>query len=285
LARDLGRVRPLRRDTVLVVGGEEAAVAAAIGDGAYLAWISRANGRVHRIASVCSGAFLLAAAGILDGRRATTHWSACDQLARFRPQVTVDRNAVFVREGSVWTSAGVTTGIDMALAMVEDDQGRAVADAVAGRLVLYLRRPGFQSQFSDTLIAQSDGSDPLGGIVAWARAHLRVADIELLARQAGLSLRTLHRRCQTNLGTTPAKLLDKLRVEHARTLLATAELPTKALAASCGFTSVARMKRAFARELGMTPRDYKMLHATRPHDKRVVALHPTGAPRRASPTA
>ena len=258
--RDLRRVRPGRGDTVIVAGGEQPHVAAAARDTACLRWLRRANGKVRRMASVCSGAFVLAAAGILDGLRATTHWSACDQLALFRPQVTVDRDAVFVREGSVWTSAGVTTGIDMALAMVEDDRGRAVADAVAGRLVLYLRRPGFQSQFSDALVAQSARSAPLGSVVAWARAHLRDADLERLARQAGLSQRTFHRRCLAHLGTTPAKLLDKLRVEHARTLLATTQLPLKTLATSCGFGSAARMKRAFARELGMAPRDYKMLH-------------------------
>ncbi|HWZ93398.1 MAG TPA: DJ-1/PfpI family protein [Polyangiaceae bacterium] len=259
--RDLRRVRPESRDTVIVVGGEEAYVASAARDETLLRWVRRANGKVQRMASVCAGAFVLAAAGILDGLRATTHWSACDRLAQFRPQITVDRNAVFVREGSLWTSAGVTTGIDMALAMVEEDHGRAVADAVAGRLVLFVRRPGFQSQFSDALVAQSAGSDPLGSVVAWARAHLRDADIERLARQAGLSVRTFHRRCLAHLGTTPAKLLDKLRVEHARTLLATTEMPTKALVATCGFGSAAQMKRAFARELGMAPRDYKLLHA------------------------
>jgi transcriptional regulator GlxA family with amidase domain len=177
--------------------------------------------------------------------------------------VTVDRNAIFVREGSIWTSAGVTTGIDMALAMVEDDHGRAVANAVAGRLVLYVRRPGFQSQFSDALVAQSIGSDPLGEVIAWARGHLREADVERLARRAGLSLRTLHRRCQEHAGTTPAKLLDKLRVEYARMLLSTTSMPAKALAVASGFGSPARMKRAFQRELGIGPRDYKMLNASR----------------------
>lgn len=257
----LRRMRPGRGDTVIVAGGEEAPVNAALADQVCLDWIRRAHGRVRRLASVCSGAFVLAAAGVLDGRRAATHWSECDRLARYRPQVTVDRNAVFIQEGSIWTSAGVTTGIDMALAMVEEDHGTAVADAVAGRLVLYLRRPGFQSQFSDALVAQSTGSEPLGPLVAWARAHLEDADLESLARRGGISLRTLHRRCLTELGTTPAKLLDKVRVEHARTLLSTTSMATKELAVSCGFGTVARMKRAFRREMGMAPREYKMLHA------------------------
>jgi transcriptional regulator GlxA family with amidase domain len=263
-ARDLRRVRPRDIDTVVVSGGEDDAVAAAVGDAACLRWIRRASAVVRRMSSVCSGAFVLAAAGLLDGKRATTHWSACDRLAAFRPSVTVDRNAIFVREGRVWTSAGVTTGIDMALAMVEDDHGRAAADGVAGRLVLYVRRAGFQSQFSDALVAQTSAADPLGGAITWARAHLGEADVDRLARRTGLSLRTLHRRCLEHMGTTPARLLDKLRVEHARTLLSSTPMSTKALAVACGFGNPARMKRAFERELGMGPRQYALLHPLAP---------------------
>jgi transcriptional regulator GlxA family with amidase domain len=202
---------------------------------------------------------VLAGAGVLDGRRAATHWSACDRLAAMHPKVTVDRNAIFVDEGNVWTSAGVTTGIDMALAMVERDHGRMLADAVAARLVLYVRRQGFQSQFSDALVAQASASNPLGPAIAWARAHLAKADVEGLARHAGLSTRTFHRRCADHLSTTPAKLLEKLRVEHARTLLATSAAPVKSLAVDCGFATPARMKRAFQRELGIGPREYRLL--------------------------
>ena len=262
--RDLLRVRPRDVDTVVISGGEEDAVASAAGDAACLRWIRRASGVVRRMSSVCSGAFVLAATGLLDGLRATTHWSACDRLAEFRPSVTVDRNAIFVREGRLWTSAGVTTGIDMSLAMVEEDHGRAVADGVAGRLVLYVRRPGFQSQFSDALVAQTSGSDPLGSAIAWARGHLADADIDCVARRAGLSPRTLHRRCLEHLGTTPAKLLDKLRVEHARTLLSSTTMSAKALAVACGFGNPVRMKRAFQRELGMGPREYAVLHPLAP---------------------
>jgi transcriptional regulator GlxA family with amidase domain len=258
--RDLLRLRPRSIDTVVVSGGEDGAVAAAVRDAACVRWIRRASAVVRRTSSVCSGAFLLAAAGLLDGKRATTHWSVCDGLAAFRPEVTVDRNAIFVREGPVWTSAGVTTGIDMALAMVDEDLGRAAADGVAGRLVLYVRRPGFQSQFSDALVAQTTGSDPLGGAIAWARGHLGNVDIDRVARHAGVSSRTLHRRCLEQLGTTPAKLLDKLRVEHARTLLSSTSMSAKSLAHACGFGNPVRMKRAFQRELGMGPREYAMLH-------------------------
>src|SRR5262249_34108645 len=157
-----------------------------------------------------------------------------DILARAFPAVSVDGNAIFVRDGSVWTSAGVTTGIDMALAIVEEDLGRAVADAVAARLVLYVRRPGVQSQFSEALVAQRAGSDPLGPAIAWARANLARADVEGLARRAGMSVRTFHRRCRDLLATTPARLIDKLRVEHARTLLQSSALPAKSLAGQCG---------------------------------------------------
>lgn len=157
-----------------------------------------------------------------------------------------------------------TTGIDMALAIVEEDLGRAVADEIAARLVLYTRRPGFQSQWSAALVAQTTGADPLGPAIAWACAHLATADVDTLARRAGLSVRTLHRRCLERLATTPAKLIDKLRVEHARALLTTSGLPAKMLAAACGFGSPTRMKRAFERQLGIGPREYRVLHGARP---------------------
>ena len=188
---ELARIRPGRRDIVVVAGGEDAAIRRAAGDVVLRRWLRRAARVVGRMTSVCSGAFVLAAAGLLDGRRATTHWAACDELARRFPAVTVEPNAIFVRDGAVWTSAGVTTGIDMALAIVEDDLGRALADAVAGRLVLYMRRPGYQSQFSAALVAQTRAADPLAPAIAWTREHLATADVEELARRAGLSVRTL----------------------------------------------------------------------------------------------
>lgn len=255
---ELRTLRPCAGDTVLVAGGEEPAIRAAIADPVLGAWLARAAARVRRFGSVCSGAFVLAAAGLLDGHRATTHWSSCDLLARRFPQVAVDRDAIFVTEGRLWTSAGVTTGIDMALAMVELDLGTAVADAVAANLVLYLRRPGYQSQFSDALVAQVAAGDPLGPAIAWARANLATADVSSLAARAGLAVRTLHRRCHALLGMTPAKLLDRLRVEHARALISR-RAPSASLAAHSGFGNTTRMTRAFRRELGMSPRDYRML--------------------------
>jgi len=262
--RPLERVPPRGGDTVLAVGGSDGAMRRAVVDAALLAWIARAARVVRRIGSVCTGAFVLAAAGVLDGRRAATHWSSCDLLAAFRPSVTVDADAIFVKDGRVWTSAGVTTGIDMALAMVEEDHGRRVADAVAARLVLYARRPGFQSQFSEVLVAQTSSSDPLGPTVQWARANLRRSiDVEGLAKRAAMSVRTLHRRCAEEFGTTPAKLIERLRVEHARTLVATTTLATKAIAAQCGFGSAPRLTRAFERTLGVAPGAYRLMTAPR----------------------
>lgn len=259
--KDVGAMRLQADDTLIVAGADDAWIRRAVADDALVRWLKRAARSVGRLASVCSGAFLLAAAGLLDGKRAATHWRGCQQLATMFPNVQVDRNAIFVRDGNTWTSAGVTTGIDMALAMVELDIDRAAADTIAAMLVLYLRRPGYQSQFSQALTAQTEGSDPLGAALAWARGNLAKADIEALAQRAGLSVRTLHRRCLQHLGTTPAKLMDRLRVEHARTLLTTSSLPTKTLADQCGFGNTTRMHRAFIRELGMGPRDYRVLHA------------------------
>lgn len=260
--RDLLRVRPRRSDVVVVVGGEAAAIRAAVSSQALVRWIARAASIVRRMASVCSGAFVLARAGVLDGKRAATHWSACAELAAFRPAVHVDANAIFVQDGRTWTSAGVTTGIDMALAMVEEDHGRRIADAIAARLVLHARRPGFQSQFSEALVAQTSASDPLGPAVAWLRANLRgPLDTARLARKAGMSVRTLHRRCVEELGSTPAKLIERLRVEQARTLLITTSLGTKTIAVRSGFGSAPRMARAFERTLGVGPREYRLMAA------------------------
>ncbi len=260
--RPVAALRPRADDTVLVVGGEDRALERAASSDALLGWLLRAARIVRRIGSVCDGAFILARAGILDGRRAATHWSSCDRLARMYRQVEVDREAIFVRDGRVWTSAGVTTGIDMALAMVEEDHGRRVADAVAAHLVIYARRPGFQSQFSEVLVAQSSASDPLGPLVAWLRANLRASlDVTRLARRAGMSVRSLHRRCRESMSTTPAKLVEKLRIEQARTLLATTDLGTKTIAARTGFGTARRMAPVFERVLGVSPRTYRTMFA------------------------
>jgi transcriptional regulator GlxA family with amidase domain len=260
VTRELASLRPQPSDTVLVAGGADAGIAAMIAAPALTAWLGRAARVVRRIGSVCDGAFIVAHAGLLDGRIVATHWLSCDRMTRRYPRVRVDREAIFVHDGRVWTSAGVSTGIDMTLAMVEEDHGRQLADSVAAHLVLYVRRPGFQSQFSEALVAQTSSSDPLGPVVMWVRANLRAPiDVAKLARCAGMSVRSLHRHCLEVIDTTPAKLVEKLRVEHARTLLTTTELGTKTIAARCGFGSAARMARAFDRTLGVAPTAYRMM--------------------------
>jgi transcriptional regulator GlxA family with amidase domain len=267
LVSDLRTLRPRRTDTIVVAGGGADAVRAAMADAALLAWLGRASRIARRVTSVCSGSFILAAAGLLDGKRATTHWQGCDALAQMFPGVIVEPKAIFVTDGSVWTSAGVSTGIDMSLAIIEQDLGRAAADAVAAMLVLYLRRPGFQTQFSWPLTAQAARSNPLGPALAWVRANLATADVESLARSLAVSVRTLHRKCLEH-DTTPAKLIERVRVEHARTLLATTTLSVKELAVQSGFRTPIQMTRAFEREIGMNPRAYRLLHG-----RDVSALH------------
>jgi len=264
-AHALERIVPQREDTVLVVGGDRQAIAAATASEPLTRWLQRAARRVRRLGSVCSGAFILANAGLLDGRRVATHWMACRELARYRPRVTVDADAIFVQDGNVWTSAGVTTGIDMALALVEQDCGRSVADSAAARLVVYARRPGFQAQFSETLIAQQEASETLarGLELIRSRPAAKLSVLEL-AHAVGMSLRSLHRRCSQEFGTTPAKLIERLRTENARLLLTTTALEAKRVAARSGFENPARMARAFQRTLGMSPRAYRALFAERP---------------------
>ena len=259
-AADLTAIRPQANDIVIVAGGADEATDAAARNRALLGWLARASRTVSRLGSVCDGAFILASAGILDGKRAATHWYSCERLARLHPKVNVDREAIFVRDGRIWTAAGVSTGIDMALAMVEEDHGRKLADSVAAHLVLFARRPGFQSQFSEELVAQTLASDPLGPVIAWMRANLRAPlDVATLAHRAGMSMRTLHRSCLQALDLTPAKLVEKLRVEHARSLLTTTRLGTKVVAARSGFGSTPRMTRAFQRALGVTPGAYRLM--------------------------
>lgn len=252
-------LRPQAGDTVLVAGADLEALRSATSDRMLLQWLRRAARVVRRIGSVCSGAFVLGEAGLLDGKRCATHWAGCAALAARYPRAQVLHDAIYVVDGTLWTSAGVTTGIDMALAMVEEDLGARVANDIAAAAVLYARRPGFQSQFSPALVAQLEGSDPLGACIAWARRHLPELNVVTLSRRAGLTVRTLHRRTLSLLGVTPAKLIERIRVEHARTLLSSTELPQKLVASQAGFSGTAQMQRALARHLGMDGRAVRLL--------------------------
>jgi transcriptional regulator GlxA family with amidase domain len=251
----LGEVRG-RLDTLIVVGG--AGTPDAMQDPLLLAWLRAASRRTRRLASVCSGAFVLAAAGLLDGRRAATHWAWCDALARLYPSVTVDPDPIFVRDGDVWTSAGVTAGMDLALALVEEDLGAAVATRVARQLVLFLRRPGSQSQFSAQLAAQAADRQPLRELQGWIADHL-TADLAVpaLARRVAMSPRNFARVFARELGITPARFVERVRVEAARRRLEESADGVEAVAAGCGFGSVLGMRRAFRRTLRVAPAAYR----------------------------
>lgn len=257
------RVADLRGaiDTLLVVGGNRPHAPGDL-DPALLAWLRRARPRVRRMGAVCTGAFVLAAAGLLRGRRATTHWMWCDALAAAEPTARVERDPIWVRDaaahGVVYTSAGVTAGIDLALALAEEDVGAAVALAAARALVLFLRRPGGQAQFSTALAAQTGETRPLRELQAWVQEHLaEPLTGPVLARRAGLSERHFARVFARETGCTPARYVARARVEAARRLLERTDRGTADVAGACGFGSAEVMRRAFLRETGVTPQRYR----------------------------
>ena len=242
-------------DTLVIAGGE--GVAAAAADTALIDWVRERAKQSRRIASVCTGAFLLAASGMLDGRRAVTHWAFCAELARRFPAIRVEPDRIFIQDGQVWTSAGVTSGIDLALALVEEDLGRAAALAVARYLVVFLKRPGGQAQFSEFLSLQTT-DERFGALHDWISNHLG-GDLSLpvLARQAGMSERSFSRHYAEATGQTPARAIERLRVQGARHLLSETRLPVKRISQRCGFGSEETMRRSFLRLLDTTPQDYR----------------------------
>lgn len=252
-----------RIDTLLFAGGP--GVHAAAKDAALLRWLRRAGRRVRRVGSVCTGAFVLAAAGLLDGRRATTHWAFCDRLAREFPAVTVDPDPIFVRDGDVSTSAGVTAGMDLALALVEDDYGRDVATRVARHLVMFIRRPGGQSQFSELLEAQAGDRGPLRDLLGWVAEHPdEDLSVEALAARAHMSSRNFARVFARRVGRTPARFVERVRVDAARRRLEESDAGLEEVAAGCGFGSADAMRRVFLRVVRVTPGDYRKRFRTKP---------------------
>ena len=243
-------------DTLLVAGG--LGVHAAAEDTRLVSWVRAAAARSQRVSSVCTGAFLLAAAGLLDGRRATTHWASCGELARRHPEVEVESDPIFVRDGDVITSAGVTAGMDLALALVEQDLGRDVALETARWLVLFLKRPGGQAQFSAQLAAQMADREPLRDLQEWLPDNLD-ADLSVpaLARRACMSERNFARAFRQETGMTPAAYVELARVENARIALDSGDLAVEAVARRAGFGTVETMRRAFRRRVGVSPADYR----------------------------
>ncbi len=243
-------------DTLLVAGGQ--GTRAAMRDARLVSWIRRTAPRARRVASVCSGAFLLGEAGLLDGRRATTHWAVCEALQRRYPTARVEADPIFVRDGKVSTSAGVTAGMDLALELVEEDGGRDLALAVARWLVMFLRRPGGQSQFSVQLRAQAAERRGLRDLQAWIADHLGDdLSVPALARRARMSPRNFARAFRREVGATPAAYVEAQRVEAARRLLETADLSVAEVAAACGFGRVETMHRAFRRGVRVSPGQYR----------------------------
>jgi transcriptional regulator GlxA family with amidase domain len=253
LASVFGRI-----DTLLIPGGLEAMWSGAMRSDALLREVHRIAGRARRVASICSGAFVLAAAGLLDGRTATSHWACCEELERDFPQIRIEPDRIFVRDGNVFTSAGVTAGMDLALALVEADHGVEVARTVARLLVIFVQRPGGQSQFSERLahpIAQDSALRAVcDEIVADpSRDH----SVPGMAERAGLSERHLARLFIAQTGATPARFVERVRVEAARDLLEAGLTPVATIAEQIGFGSAETMRRAFLRVLGVGPADYR----------------------------
>ena len=242
-------------DTLIIAGGW--GIYPAAEDSQLVGWVREHGTHCRRVASVCTGAFLLAASGWLDGRRVVTHWTRCEQLAAQHPNLRVEANPIFINDGPVWTSAGVTAGIDLALAMVEEDLGRDIALDVARHLVVFLKRPGGQSQFSVTLSLQQQGNR-FDELHAWIAENLTCdLGVPTLAEQAGMSERSFIRHYRADTGQTPARAIELIRVETARRLLSDTGLPIKRIAANCGFGSEETLRRSFLRAIGVTPQAYR----------------------------
>ena len=250
-------------DTLIVAGG--LGTRADARDPRLIPWIRRTAGRARRVASVCSGAFLLAEAGLLDGRRAATHWAVCETLQRRFPAVRVERDPIFVREGRLFTSAGITAGMDLALELVEEDFGRELALTVARWLVMFLRRPGGQSQFSVQLSAQLAERNGLREVQGWIADHPAAdCSVPALARRARMSPRNFARVFRREIGVTPAAYVESQRVEAARRLLESTPRSVAQVAEACGFARVETMHRAFRRVLRVAPGQYRHHFRTAP---------------------
>jgi transcriptional regulator GlxA family with amidase domain len=253
-------IAPASIDTLLIVGGDDDAIRRLAGNRPVQQWATAASANAQRIGSICTGTFALAQFGLIAGKRVATHWSGCAELAGLHPEIQVDANALFVQDGKVWTSAGVTTGIDMCLELVSNDLGSAVANAIAKRLVLYARRPGYQSQFSPLLSAQTKADAPYAKLIQWMSEHLAESlDVPRLAARVAMSERSFHRKFTAASGETPAHFVETLRLDHARSLLA-ARIALKEIAAKTGYANAAQLSKAFERRFGLSPLLFREMH-------------------------
>ena len=255
--RSLANVRVRESDIVLVHGGP--GVFEAVDDEVLTSWLRDRASRARVLGSTCTGAFILAAAGILDGRRAVTHWDDCRELQRRHPEIKVEEDPIFIEDDGVWTSAGVTAGIDLSLALVERDLGRGAALDLARRLIVHSKRPGGQSQFSARLQQQVEDEDAtFEELHDWVAEHLEEdLRVECLAERVGMSPRTFHRTYTREVGVTPARMVARARVEGARRLLEETDQGVASVAHRCGFTSEEHMRRTFQRELAVSPTAYR----------------------------
>ena len=245
-----------RVDTLLVAGAPHADTLPI--SQADLSWLRHAATRARRYGSVCTGAFVLAATGLLTGKRITTHWAAADMIRQVYPGVTVDEDALYVRDGKLRTAAGVTAGLDLALSLVEEDLGRDIAMRVAGQLVMFFKRPGGQMQFSRKGATHPAGRSVLQEVQRWVIAHPELDhNVGNLAEHAGLSARHFARLFHTEVGTTPGAWVESARISAARTMLESEHSAPKQVAAKCGFGNVDTFRRAFAKHVGVTPAEYR----------------------------
>lgn len=256
VTRALDDIDPATIGTLIIAGGS--AAGRPIVPAGLSQWVAALGARLCRICSICAGAFILAEAGLLRGRRATTHWHWAPLLQTEHPDVRVDPDSIYVTDGNVWTSAGVTAGIDMTLALIEQDHGHRVAVETARKLVVFMKRPGGQAQFSVPLLYQGQSGERFASLHAWMRANL-TADlrIEALAEEAGMSPRSFSRRYGARTGRTPARAVEAMRIEAACGLLESTGMPVKQVAAAVGFGDEQALRRAFLRRFGVSPAAYR----------------------------
>ncbi|MET0980663.1 MAG: DJ-1/PfpI family protein [Telluria sp.] len=243
-------------DTLITTGGCKGEEFTTCPD--LVAWVAGRAATVRRLCSVCTGAFILAEAGQLNGRRVATHWAWAERLQRRHPEIEVDADALFIQDGALWTSAGVTAGIDMSLALIEADFGHQIAIQTARQLVMFIKRPGGQSQFSAPLTAQANSDGNFAGLHAWIAEHIdQDLSVVRLAAQARMSLRTFVRVYTATVGRTPAKTVEAIRMEAACRALESTKLPLKAISARIGYAEEQNLRRVFLRNFGVNPLEYR----------------------------